>query len=239
MNELVHLAAAVKLDVPKVIVDLGCGPGNSTQVLRARWPGAKLIGLDSSPQMIESARGADAEATWLVEDIRCWQPGEPVDLLFSNAALQWIPDHVSLLTRLVDYVADGGALAFQIPSSTYATVRTLIHEISCGSRWTDRLEEARQALTMESPEFYYDTLCEPATRLDIWETEYGHVMKDQDAIVDWISSTGLRPFLNPLNDAEKTDFIDELRRKVQNAYSTRADGKVLFPFRRTFVVAYR
>lgn len=235
----VDLAAAVKLHAPKVIVDLGCGPGNSTRVLRARWPEARLVGIDSSEEMIEAAKASELKAKWVVAEMSHWQPDGTVDVLFSNAALQWVPDHASLLTRLLNHVAVGGALAFQIPSSTYATVRTLIHEISTDSRWSDRLEQARRVLTMESPEYYYDMLCEATTCLDIWETEYGHVMQDQDAIVDWISSTGLRPFLNPLEDSEKTDFIAELRRKVQQAYSTRADGKVLFPFRRTFVVAYR
>lgn len=145
-----------------------------------------------------------------------------------------------MIPRLFGLVAPGGALAFQIPSGTYATVHVLIHEISHDSAWTDRMEAPRNALTMESPEFYYDSLVADAAHLDIWEAEYFHVMDSKQAIVDWIAGTGLRPFLAALdNDAERETFVAELQRRVSIAYESRPDGKVLFPFRRTFVIAYR
>lgn len=236
----IDLAARIRIDRPAVIADLGCGPGNSTQILRDRWPQSKIFGIDNSPQMIEAAKLAYPEHNWLLADVSQWTPSVPVDLVFSNAALQWIPDHGALLPRLLSTVAPGGAQAFQIPSGTFATVRTIIHEISQRPAWSERMSGARNALTMQSPAFYYDALAKISTHLDIWETEYSHVLENAAAIVDWMSSTGLRPFLAALNtDAERNDFTSELLQRVRDAYPIRADGKVLFPFRRTFVIAYR
>lgn len=234
------LAARVRLESPRTIVDLGCGPGNSTQILKARWPDADILGLDNSPEMIAAAKQSFPEQKWLLADVSVWKPPRPVDLVYSNAALQWLKDHAALMRHLFGMVATGGALAFQIPSSTFATVRTLIHDISTMPAWNARMDRARHAITMESPSFYYDALAAGATRLDIWETEYHHVLNSKAAIVDWISSTGLRPFLAALdNDAERQGFLAELHRRVADAYESRADGQVLFPFRRTFVIAYR
>jgi trans-aconitate 2-methyltransferase len=236
----VDLTARIKLDAPALVVDLGCGPGNSTHILRSRWPSAEVIGIDNSADMIAAARKAYPDQTWEQADISGWGPQRAFNLVYSNAALQWIPDHAALMVQLFKTVAPGGALAFQIPSSTYATVRTLIHEISHNATWTDRMDGPRGKLTMESPSFYYDALCGVASSLDIWETEYAHVMESADAIVDWISSTGLRPFLAVLDpDSEREQFVAELRSRVRESYEPCSDGKVLFPFRRTFVVAYR
>ncbi|MCA9195374.1 MAG: DinB family protein [Planctomycetaceae bacterium] len=236
----VDLAARIKLDSPATVVDLGCGPGNSTQVLRSRWPSAEVIGIDNSANMIAAAREAFPEQSWVLADISGWAPQRSFDLVYSNAALQWIPNHAALMVQLFEAVSAGGVLAFQIPSSMYATVRTLIHEISENPKWTDRMDGPRRELTMESPSFYYDALCGVASKLDIWETEYSHVMESADAIVDWISSTGLRPFLAVLDaDTEREQFVSEVRSRVQQSYEPRSDGQVLFRFRRTFVVAYR
>ena len=137
-------------------------------------------------------------------------------------------------------VAPAGALAFQLPSSNHATIRTLIYEISHDAVWTERMHSARKALTMENPAFYYDVLVHHARSLDIWETEYNHVMESKGAIIDWIASTGLRPFLAALDNAnERQAFLIQLQHRVAETYQFRADGKVLFPFRRTFVIAYR
>lgn len=234
------LAARIQLAAPRKIVDLGCGPGNSTQVLRQRWPQADVLGVDQALEMIESAQKAFPEQTWLVADAAQWTPAETIDLVYSNAALQWIPDHESLMPRLLSLVASGGALAFQIPSGTFAKVRTLTHEVSHDPAWTEQMAAARSALTMESPSFYYDILSRLASSLDIWETEYHHVMDSPASIIDWMSSTGLRPFLAGLtNESQRNDFLAQLLQRVRESYELRADGKVLFPFRRTFVIAYR
>ncbi len=190
--------------------------------------------------MIQTAKESFPCQNWLLADVVNWSPAKPVDLLYSNAALQWLPDHDTLIPRLFTLVAPGGALAFQIPSSTFATVRKLIHEISHEPAWDARMHDARNALTMESPAFYYDALIGQATELDIWETEYNHIMNSKAAIVDWIASTGLRPFLAALDsDGERDTFLAELHRRVNDEYESTIDGKVLYPFRRTFVIAYR
>jgi trans-aconitate 2-methyltransferase len=234
------LAARVKLERPETIADLGCGPGNSTEVLRSRWPTSNIIGIDNSAAMIDAAKRSFPGQSWVLADVADWAPANSIALVYSNAALQWLPNHGSLVRRLFSFLAPGGALAFQIPSSTYATVRTLIHDISNDPAWTQRMVAPRTALTMEPPSFYYDSLAAEATALDIWEIEYNHVMDSQDEIVDWIASTGLRPFLAALDsESERNRFVIELRRRVSSAYELRSDGKVLFPFRRTFVIAYR
>ena len=234
------LVAQIRLDSPATIADLGCGPGNSTHLLRDRWPGADVVGIDNSSEMLQAARQQYPEQTWVLADVSRWTPDHPFDLLFSNAAFQWTASHDVLVRRLFDFVLPDGALAFQIPSSTFATVRTLIYEISREPRWNDWMDGPRHALTMESPSFYYDVLVGKASHLDIWETEYNHVMDSQESIVDWMASTGLRPFLDVLeSEAERNEFRNQLCDRVSRAYESRIDGKVLYPFRRTFVIAYR
>jgi len=188
--------------------------------------------------MITSARAADPDSDWIEADIGTWRPERSFDLVFSNAALQWIPDHAALVGRLFAMVSRGGALAFQIPSDADSTVRTFIRQISEDPAWNTRMAAARGALTMETPAVYYDALAVAARALDIWETEYSHVMESPQAIVDWVAGTGLRPFLDGLEADEQSEFIDRLGARAAAGYPRRVDGRVLFPFRRLFVVAY-
>lgn len=235
----VDLAARVAVDSPARVIDLGCGPGNSTRVLRVRWPQAHVVGLDSSRDMIETALADEPGEEWVCAGIEGWIPREPFDVVFSNAALQWLPNHGPLVERLFAGVAPGGALAFQIPSATFAAVRTLIHQVALDGPWAPRMAGPLDALTMEAPGFYYDHLAPLARSVDIWETEYFHVMDSAPAIVDWIASTGLRPFLAALESEDETQsFLSALRARVAHAYLPQSDGRVLFPFRRMFVVAY-
>jgi len=236
----VDLASRIEIDAPDSVVDLGCGPGNSTAVLAGRWPSAHVLGLDSSPAMIDAASQSHPSFEWITTDIAAWRPEHSVDVVFSNAALQWVPDHARVIPRLFGAVSPGGALAFQIPSSTYALVRTLIHEIALEGPWASRMESPLRALTMEQPGFYYDRLAPSARRVDVWETDYMHVMDGPDAIVEWIASTGLRPFLEALQtQSDRSLFRERLLQRVTDGYPVQADGRILFPFRRTFVIAYR
>jgi trans-aconitate 2-methyltransferase len=234
----IDLASRINVASPASVVDLGCGPGNSTQVLAQRWPEAAVSGLDNSADMIAAARGAHPDQSWSQIDIAQWAPDAPVDVVFSNAALQWLGDHGPLVRRLFSAVASGGALAFQIPSDLYSPIRVMIDEVAEDPAWSARMVEARGALTMHAPAFYYDVLADAARSLDIWETEYSHVMEGHSAIVEWITSTGLRPYLAPLTDAERSRFLTLLAQKVAEGYPLRSDGRVLFPFRRIFVIAY-
>ena len=234
------LVAGIQLDSPSQIVDLGCGPGNSTQLLRNRWPLAKVTGVDHSDTMIAAAKQSYPDQAWCTADIREWSTQTTVDLVYCNAALHWLTDHEAIVPHLFSQVAAGGALAFQIPSHTIPLVRQLIHDVSRDAAWTQRMEGPRTRLTMQRPQFYYDVLSKAANAVDIWETEYHHVLDSPRAIVDWMASTGLRPFLAALDcDSERANFTSQLQQQVDEAYETRNDGKVLFPFRRTFVIAYR
>ena len=234
-----ELASRIALVAPRSVIDLGCGPGNSTQVLRQRWPNARVCGLDSSPEMIIAAQQAYPDQEWLLANIVGWAPDVPHDVLFSNAALQWVDNHIILARHLFNQVAPGGALAFQIPSGAYSALRSFIHDIAQDKAWGSRMDGPRAALTMEEPNVYYDALAPLATSVDIWETEYFHVMESPASIVEWISSTGLRPFLAALDSAkEKQRFVAFLTERVTAAYVTRSDGRVLFPFKRIFVIAY-
>lgn len=236
----IDLASRIAVESPSSVIDLGCGPGNSTRALQQRWPSAHVTGLDSSAQMIDTARQEHPDGEWVLSAIEEWRPAAAVDIVFSNAALQWLPGHGPLVERLFGHVSPGGALAFQIPSADYALVRTLIHEIALDGPWAPRMAGPLGALTMEPPSFYYDHLAPAARALDIWETEYFHVMDSPSAIVDWIASTGLRPFLDVLEpDGESDRFVARLRERVSQSFPARTDGRVLFPFKRTFVIAYR
>lgn len=236
----IDLSVRIQLESPQTVVDLGCGPGNSTQILHRRWPGADVLGIDNSATMIAAARQSYPSQNWQQADIVSWNPDQPYDLVFSNAALQWIPNHEHLIPRVFSIVGPGGALAFQVPSRTFARVRELVHEVSHNPKWDDRMQAARSSLTMERPSFYYDRLAGPGVTLDIWETDYLHVMESPQAIIDWMSSTGLRPFFAALDgEQERGEFLAELNRLVTESYETRPDGKVLFPFCRTFVIAYQ
>ncbi len=236
----IDLVSRINVDSPKRIIDLGCGPGNSTGILRQRWPEAHVTGLDSSAEMISVARKTYPDQEWILADANTWQSAVPYDIVFSNAALQWLPDHDRLLPRLLAQVAPGGALAFQIPSRIYSLSHQLILDVAAEPAWARRMDNARHGFTMERPPFYYDVLAGTALRLDIWETEYYHVMENHQAIIDWISGAAARPFLDALEtEAERERFIRMLRGRIVQAYPSQQNGKVLFPFRRLFAVAYR
>ncbi len=233
------LVSRIFVDAPVSVVDLGCGPGNSTRVLRERWPAATVVGVDNSAAMIESARSAFPDGEWTLGDMETWSAPTPVDVVFSNAALQWATGHEALVRRWFGMVAPGGALAFQMPSGKYSPVRQLMQEVADDPAWSARMTAARRALTMEEPAVYYDALAPLARGIDMWETEYAHVLASADAIVDWMSGTGLRPFLDALESPEeRARFTRALTARVAQAYPVRADGKVLFPFRRLFLIAY-
>lgn len=234
------LIARIGLDKPARLIDLGCGTGNSTEALRRRWPGAEVTGLDNSARMLETAARDYPAGKWVQADINAWSAETPYDLVFSNATLQWVKGHATLIPRLLAQVAAGGALAVQMPHSGKMAVRKLILATADDSAWRERMGAARNATAIESSETYYDLLAPLSSRLDLWETEYMHVMADPDAILEWIRATSLRPFLDALAGADaRAAFEAQLRGRVDAAFPVRADGKRLFPFMRLFFVAYR
>lgn len=234
------LIGHVLLENPRRIVDLGCGPGNSTEELSRRWPDSSILGLDHSVDMIERARRAYPSGQWQVGDAASWTSDEPVDLVFSNAMLQWVPDHERLCPRLLDQAAPGGALAVQAPAHYESVLHREILEVSRHPSWNDRMNQARSALTNHPPEFYYDLLAPLASRVDVWETTYYHVLAGPESVLEWFRGTGLRPFLEALaDDGERVRFEALLGERYEKTYPRRSNGRVLFPFRRLFFVAYR
>jgi trans-aconitate 2-methyltransferase len=234
------LVARIALDKPARIVDLGCGPGNSTQVLAERWPGAKILGLDSSAEMIASAKQAYPAMEWQVGDISSWSAGQPFDLIFTNAALQWVPDHGVLFPRLLEQVAPGGAFAVQVPGNLYAPAHRRMRELAASPIWQEHFPAVVREWFVHEPEFYFDELAPLSRRVDLWTTEYLHVLSGPEAIVDWYKGTGLRPFLEHLKEpADRERFLQEYLELITIDYPQQPNGQVLFPFRRLFFIAYR
>jgi trans-aconitate 2-methyltransferase len=234
------LVARISLSEPRLVVDLGCGPGNSTAVLAAKWPNAYIIGVDNSAEMIRAARAKFPNLSWQESDLTAWDSGEPADLLFSNAALQWAPDHQRVIPRLFSQTAAGGALAWQVPANLDAPAQRLMRDMAGSSTWRDRFTRQPRDWFTNSSDFYYDLLASRATRVEIWRTEYYHILDNTAAIVEWYKGTGLRPFLDVLqSQSEQAEFLEAYLREIERAYPRQPDGRILFPFLRQFLIAYR
>lgn len=232
-----ELLARIPLDAPSRVVDLGCGPGNSTALLAARWSSAKIEGIDSSAKMLIQARGNDINAKWTEADIATWTPGDRPDIIYANAALQWVPNHRALLPKLVSYLSLVGILAFQVPRNFEEPCHTLIRDVAANGPWRDRLLDVQDWWNVLAPEDYYDILEPCCDDIDIWETRYLQRLDGKDAIYEWMSGTGLRPFAAALEGDEREAFLAEYRRRLAIAYPPRASGVTLYPFRRLFCVA--
>jgi trans-aconitate 2-methyltransferase len=235
----VELAARIPLPSPTRVIDLGCGPGNSTSVLATRWPGASIDGLESSPEMLARARQSTVRATWIEGDVASWAftaPRASYDAVFSNATLHWMPDHQNLLPRLMRAVAPDGVLAFQVPRNFHAPSHVLMRQTAERGPWASRLADAGRVHVLK-PDVYFDILTPFSSAVDIWETTYMHVLRGDDPVLTWVSGTALRPFVQPLDETERARFVEEYRLRLSEAYPRRDDGTTLFPFTRLFVVA--
>jgi trans-aconitate 2-methyltransferase len=220
--------------------DIGCGPGNSTEVLRERYPEARIVGLDSSPDMIEAARKRLPNIAFEVADVRYWRPKEPLDVILANAVLQWIPDHETLFPALMAKLGQGGTLATQMPDNLDEPSHRLMGEVASNSPWAAKLKDATGARAERHLADWYFRLLRPhAPRVDVWRTTYFHPLAGARAIVEWLKGTGLRPFLAPLGESEREAFLARYEAAVAKAYPAEVDGTVLLPFPRLFVVATR
>ena len=234
------LIAQIKLEDPTRIIDLGCGTGNSTEQLHARWPQAEIMGLDSSASMLKQAGEHHPDWQWVLGDIASWKPDRRFDLIFSNAVLHWLGNHGELFPRLFHSVAPGGAMAVQMPNNFHSAVHQAMKRVAGDSRWAAVLSNVSEKYGVQPVDFYYNTLRKLAEHLNIWETEYLQIMNGPKAIFEWIRSTGMRAYLENLaSDDQRADFEELCLEEIEKAYRPNDQGKVLFPFKRIFIVAYR
>ena len=231
-----ELLSRVFLELPARVADLGCGPGNSTELLAARWPDADVEGINSSPEMIAKAKASGIHARWTLADVSAWSPPQTYDVVFSNATFQWLPDHETLLPHLMQAVAPGGVFAFQVPANFDAPSHALMRDIAANGPWAAKLKNIRN-IGVLSPARYYDILAPLSATLDIWETEYLQVLEGDDPVHRWVQATGLRPFTDALQGEEREAFLTAYKSALRAAYPKRGDGKTLFPFKRLFAVA--
>ena len=234
------LLAHVSLETARRIVDMGCGPGNSTDLLAARFPEAAVTGVDSSPEMLAAASKRLPHLAFEHADLTTWMPAEPVDLLYANAVFQWVPDHLAVLVRLMGALAPGGVLAVQMPDNLGEPSHRAMRDTAEAGPWAERIRAAGIGRERLPPvEAYYDALKPFAARVDLWHTHYQHPLAGVPAIVEWLKSTGLRPYLAPLTEAERPAFLADYARRLEADYHPRVDGTVLLRFPRLFIVAVR
>jgi trans-aconitate 2-methyltransferase len=239
------LTARIGATAPGYVVDLGCGPGQLTATLASRWPRAEVLGIDSSPEMIETAQragygGAEpgGRLSFRVEDVTEWKPDRPVDVIVSNAVLQWVPGHLDLLPRWADNLASGGWLAFQLPGNFDQPTHEVLRELAGSARWRGLVAGAQLNRQSGRSEEYLDLLATHGLAVDAWETTYLHVLHGPDPVTQWYKGTGLRPVLAVLTPDQAAEFVAEYSERMRAAYPSRPYGTVL-PFRRVFVVAHK
>jgi trans-aconitate 2-methyltransferase len=235
------LLAAVPDGYGGRVIDLGCGPGNSTEVLSEKLPVARISGIDSSPDMIDAARKRLPRVEFSIGDIAAWRDQGPFDVILANAVLHWLPDHAALLTALIAKLAPGGALAVQMPDNLDEPTHRLMREIAMEGPWAAKLGCAAAArTTLNSAAWYFDVLRPKAARVDLWRTTYYHQLAGgAAAVVEWFRGSGLRPFLQPLAAGERSAYLERYTTAVSQVFPARTDGSVLLPFPRLFMVAIR
>lgn len=234
-----ELLARVPLASVASAVDIGCGPGNSTELIAVRYPAAKIIGVDSSAEMLVAARQRLPAATFAEADAATWSPSAPVDLIFANAVFQWVPDHIEVVARLMGSLRPGGAIALQVPDNQQEPSHVAMRATAAEGAWAAKFKTPIAREVIPPVEAYYDRLAPISAHVDIWRTIYHHVLADIPAIVEWVKGTGLRPFLDRLDAAERPAFIAAYQAKLAEAYPARIDGRVLFRFPRLFVLAVK
>jgi trans-aconitate 2-methyltransferase len=237
LRPAIDLLARVSHDAPRQIYDLGCGAGAATRLLRDRWPEAVLVGVDNSPDMLRQATEQVPGIEWVQEDLGVWQSPLRADLIFSNAALHWLPDHATLFPRLMSYLAPGGVLAVQMPNNFAAPSHTLLAETIQDGAWRDRLEPLMRPTPVRPVAFYYNALEPLARSVELWETEYLHVLQGVDPVKEWIKGSWLKPILDALDVSDRNMFESDYADRLRRAYHASAIGTTLFPFWRLFLVA--
>ena len=237
LRPAIDLLARIENEAPRQVYDLGCGAGNVTRFIAARWPAARITGIDSSSEMLAKARAELPQLDWQQADLAAWRPPSPPDVIYSNAALHWIEDHAPVFVALFESLAPGGTLAVQIPRNFAAPSHASMGEAARMGPWRPVLEPLLRPAPVAEPAFYYNLLTPLAASLDMWETEYLQVLEGEHAVKEYTKSTWLSPLLGALDEPMRSEFEDTYTRLVDAHYPRRADGKTLFPFRRMFIVA--
>lgn len=234
------LLARVPLQAPKTIVDLGCGPANSTTVLDARYPSAQLTGVDSSPDMIRKARSTLPHREFVVENMASYTPPNQVDLFFSNAVFHWLHKDLrfDVVKRLMGTQPAGGVFALQVPDNLAEPSHVLMRETASTGPWAAKLANVGRD-SFQSPQEIYDLLQPICSKVDIFHTSYYHALESHEAIIDWVKGTGLRPYTDPLDAQEKDAFLAEYLKRLEETYPVSNDGRVLLRYPRLFVVAVK
>lgn len=227
--------------VPARIWDLGCGTGQHAALLKRRHPEAQVYGLDASEAMLEQARALSADVRWSLGDIATWSPEQPADLILANASLQWLPDHATLFVHLAQALAPGGLLAVQMPMAWETRHHTLMRETAAEGPWASLLEGVDTIAPLLPAEAYYEALAPLCDDIDIWATTYLHALPGENAVLEWMKGTALRPYLTALaGEPEMKDaFVAALSARLSAAFPMRRDGATLLPFPRLFLVARR
>jgi len=237
LRPALDLLARVPAAAPRAVVDLGCGAGNLMPLLRERWPQARLTGVDGSPQMLAKARADHPQVEFVQADVGTWRPAQPVDVLYSNATLHWLEEHERLFPALLRSVAPGGWLAVQMPRNFGAPSHTSVRDAILAGPWRARLEPHLRASPVAEPRFYWQFLHDEAAALEIWEIEYLQVLRGENPVAEFVKGSWLKPFLDRLEEPERSAFEADYRARVLAAYPPETDGSTLFPFRRLFIVA--
>jgi len=234
------LVFRIRKEDPSRIIDIGCGPGNSTVELRKRWKNAWIIGLDSSEAMLEKAKKDHPDLDWVTcdanEDLT---PLGKFDIIFSNAAIQWLPDQENLLKRFFSMLNDGGVLAVQVPDPSCMPINIAVMETAKEARWRHRFKDMKNDLHFEGIGYYFDILSPMSDDIDLWETRYGHIVPGHDTIIEWYKPTGMKPYLAMLNESEKEEFATSVLDKIKKEYKVQNDGNIIFPFKMVFFIAYK
>jgi trans-aconitate 2-methyltransferase len=235
------LLAAIPAFEVRSAIDIGCGPGNSTELLVERFSGATVRGLDSSTDMLEAARKRLPQVQFDLADIDSWTETGPFDVIFANAVLQWVPDHATLLPALVNKLSAGGSLAVQMPVNLNEHSHRLMREVAAEGPWASKLAGATEKRpTLADASGYYALLKPHCSRVDVWRTTYHHPLAGgASGVVEWFKGSGLRPFLEPLDEAERVEYLKRYQEAIEKAYPMLDDGTVLLPFPRLFIVATR
>ena len=239
LRPAIELLSRIAVTAPGRVFDLGCGAGNVTVLLAARWPEADVVGIDSSAEMLAKAEAPPANVSFAEADIANWQPDAAADVIFSNAALQWLDDHATLFPRLTAQLAPGGQLAIQMPRNHgEASHQAMIATVEDGP-WAERLRPVLRPSPVAPPERYYEILAPHCRNVDIWETVYLQQMVGENPVVEWTKGSALRPLLAALQGAERDAFEVAYAERIRAAYPPARDGRTLFPFRRLFIVVDR